>query len=492
MRLLPIGIAAVVVLLAAVGGGRSDRSSPRATDVPAAQAVQSKRGNVQRFRSLPGLRPPTVRVRKRARGVAPGHVFVAPFNGPGQDGPMILDNRGELVWFHPLRRKVATAFRVQTYRGRPVLTWWEGRPVRGWGDGQYVIADSSYREVARIRAGAGFDGDLHEFVIGPQGTALVTTYEPVRRDLRSLGGARRATVMDGVLQEIDIESGRVLFQWRSLDHVQPAESYKQVPHRAGDPWDYFHINSIDVDTDGNLLVGARNTHAVYKVSHATGAIIWRLNGKRSDFRMGRGTRFAWQHDARRQSDGTITVFDNGASPKVRSQSRGLALKVDVGRGRVTLGRQYRHPRRLLAPNKANMQMLPGGDVFIGWGAEPYFSEFTERGRLIFDARFPKQVDSYRAYRFGWSAAPTGEPALAARVRGGRVTVYASWNGATAVARWEVLAGEAADSLRGVRSASRRGFETAISVPAGDRYFAVRALDRAGHVLGTSRAVTAGR
>jgi hypothetical protein len=376
---------------------------------------------------------------------------------------------------------------VQSYRGAPVLTWWQGRFVRGWGRGEYVIADGSYRPVARVQAGNGYRGDHHDFTLTSRGTALLTIYDAVRRDLSSVGGPRRGTVMDGVLQEVDVETGRVLFEWHSLRHVGIAESYKSVPEQPRDPWDYFHINSADVDRDGHLLVSARNTHAVYKVDRSSGAIIWRLGGKRSDFGLGRGSRFAWQHDVRPQPDGTLSVFDNAASPKVRKRSRGIVLTLDGGKRRARLKHQYEHGD-VLAPNKASMQVLPNGNAFVGWGAEPHLSEFSRRGRLLFDAHFPRKVDSYRSYRFPWTGRPAGPPAVAARRGDGAVTVYASWNGATEVTSWQVLAGPGADMLQPVGSARRDGFETAIRVRTAEPYVAVQARDRAGEVIGTSRAV----
>lgn len=482
----PVGI--VVLLLAASSGCGEDSSSATATGASVA-AVQAKRksGAVQRFRSRPDLRPPRVSVRKRSRGMAPGHVLLAPLNGRREEGPMIVDDRGELIWFHPLRGRAAMDFRVQSYRGRPVLTWWQGRFIRGWGQGEYVIVDASYRPVARVKAGNGLRGDHHDFTLTSRGTALLTVYDGVRRNLSSVGGPSRGTVMDGVLQEVDIATGRVLFQWRSLDHVGLRESYKPLPKRARDPWDYFHINSADVDRDGNLLISARNTHAVYKVDRRTGAVIWRLGGRRSDYEMGRGSRFAWQHDVRPQGERTLSILDNAAAPKVRERSRGIVLTLDPRRKRVRLRHHYEHGD-VVAPNKASMQVLPNGNAFVGWGPEPHISEFSPGGRLLFDAHLPRQVHSYRAYRFPWSGRPAGRPAVAARRRAGRVTVYASWNGATEVSEWQVLAGSTTEAMAPAGSARRRGFETAIRVRADAPYVAAQARDGAGEVLGTSRVV----
>ena len=436
--------------------------------------ARSARAEADRFRSVGALRAPGVTIRRRARGTAPGHIFLTPMKGAGQDGPMIVDDDGSLVWFRPLSGgRVATDLRVQEYRGAPVLTWWEGRLAGGGGNGEYVIADSSYREIARVRAQNGLAGDLHEFELSPEGTALFTIYRTVR------GGS----VVDGVIQEVDVATGRLLLEWSALDHVPPRESYKERSRR---PWDYIHLNSIDVDTDGDLLVGARNTHAVYKLDRETGRVLWTLGGKASDFRMGAGTRFAWAHDARRQRDGTITIFDNAARPIVRDESRGLVLRVDERRRRVRLVRAYRHPGGLLAPVQAGMQRLPNGNAFIGWGSTGYFSEHGPRGGLRFDARFTDPANgSYRAYRFPWTGRPADPPAVAVAREGARTTVYASWNGATEVARWRVLAGPSADALAPAGTAPRRGFETAVTVSTSEPLVAVEALGAGGEVLGVS-------
>src|SRR6266498_1250350 len=425
----------------------------------------------QHFRSRPDLRPPLVRILRPAHGTAPGYLFIAPKRKAAQAGPMILDDRGRLVWFRPLNTRGVTDFRVQIYHGRPVLTWWRGRPIHGEGDGNYAIADGSYRPVARVRPGNGLVGDIHEFLITPRDTALMTIFHRVRRGDR--------TIFEGALQELDIASGRILLEWHSLGHVALDESYEQPPRKTSLPYDYFHVNSIDEDTDGNLLVSARNTHAVYKLDRRTGEILWRLGGKRSDFTMGPGTRFAWQHDARRRPDGTITLFDNEAAPQVGPQSRGIVLRLDLRRMRATLVRSLVHRPCLLAATQGNMQALPDGHYFVGWGARPYFTEYDAEGGVLFDARFGYRDDSYRAYRFRWIGRPRGRPAIAISGR----TAYVSWNGATEVAKWQLLDGD-----RRIGDARKTGFETAIPIPPRVASVAVRALAHDGSVLGTSQSL----
>jgi len=452
--------------------------------------------NLQYFVSRPDLTPPKVALTH----VDPHHklqyLFLGLANsGPGEGGAMIMDTTGELVWFAPDTgpHQSKMDFQRQIYRGKPVLTWFQGRVVTGgYGEGVAEIADDSYRVTDTIRAFNGLQVDEHEFKISPQGTALVSAFHKQRYDLSRLGGPKNGWLLSGVAQEIDIATGKLLFAWDSLDHVGFDETYLPIQGGHGSqtlPYDYFHINTIQDTGDGNLLIGARNTWCAYKVSRKTGKIIWRLNGKRSDFTMGPGSEFYWQHDTRLHGPGVLTVFDDGYDgvlPKNEKQSRALILDVDYDRMLVTLRKQFIHPGELvLAKAMGNAQLLPNGGMFVGWGTNPYFSEFSADGRLILDGRLTKGDPTYRSYIGDWTGLPSELPAAAAKHRAGGATVYASWNGATEVATWTVLAGGAQTSLAPVATARKSGFETVIAVRAKGPYFAVQARDAKGGALGTS-------
>jgi len=439
-----------------------------------------------RWRTRPDLRIPALTVLRSEPEASSDAIFIAPYNAPvGQAGAVIVDAGGEPVWENPLSGKVTTNFRVQSYRGAPVLTWWEGSIELGHGVGEYVIADASYRPVRRVQAAGGLRGDLHEFVITPRDTALLTTYLVRGADLRGVGGSRTGTIQDAMFQEIDIASGELLLEWHSLDHVALQESYSPV---SAD-WDFFHINSVDLDRDGGLLVSGRSTHTVYKVAR-DGEILWRLGGRRGDFEMGDGSAFAWQHDARRQPDGSVTVFDNGATPAVERLSRGLILDLDEDAMSASLVRQYTHPK-VLSGSQGSMQVLPGGNVFVGWGETPRVSEFDPYGRIVFDALLGARYECYRAFRLPWSGQPAEAPAIALAGSPRARAVYASWNGATDVATWQLLSGASDGELAPVTSAPSIGFETAIPArTALDARVAVRALDSSGAPLGRSASISA--
>jgi hypothetical protein len=448
-------------------------------------------GDVLSVRSRPDLRPAVVKILRPAPDPEEGDVFVAPQEGPVQNGPMILDPSGHLIWFHPLPSgRSAADFRVQTYHGRRVLTWWQGYTGAGVGIGEDVIFDSSYKQIAQVHAANGLAADLHEFQLTPDGHALITAYYPVYWDESPVHGPRRGIVLDAVVQEIDIKTGLLLFQWDSLDHVPVRDTYEALPQLSGRPFDYFHVNSIQLDHSGDLVISARNTWAAYRVDPRQGHVIWTVGGRHSTFKLPEEATFAFQHHVRvsDDDDGKITVFDDGAGPpRVHGQSRGLLLKLDLEAHRVTLVREEKHSPPILAAFEGSLQTLPNGDRFLGWGQQPYFTEFDPSGRMVFDGRFISAVGNYRAYRFPWTGRPTTRPAILASNSSTGTTVYVSWNGATKVASWEVLTGTSPTSLRPAGSVARNGFETAIAITRAP-YVAVRALDAHRRTLATSATV----
>ncbi|MEV4420581.1 arylsulfotransferase family protein [Patulibacter sp. NPDC049589] len=473
------------------------RHAVAAATVLLAAAAPAAATASQSFPSRPDLTPPSVRVTTKPSAVAPGSLFVAPKGGDEQRGPMIYDDTGQLVYFQPVKTgQTVLDFRAQTYRGEPVLTWWQGVAKRGYGEGHGVVYDARYHPIATVEAAGGRKMDFHEFTITPQNTALIDTYRIVRQDLRSVkGGKKNDLAMENTVQEVDIATGELLWEWVANDDIAPTESYDVVPRRAAFPYDYLHLNSVNLDTDGNVVVSSRAAHALYKLERGTGRLLWRLGGKKSDFAMGPGTRTAWQHDAEPQGDGTFTVFDNNADePAPGKETRGVQLKVDESARTVSLLRQWTNPKSQLSPSQGNLQALPGGDVLMGWGGTATnLTEFSATGAVQFEASFTnRNVETYRAYRLPWTAQPTSPPKAAARRSGRSTAVRVSWNGATTVASWRVLGGSTASRLTPRRTVARNGFETLLRYPGNDSIVAVQALDGNGAVLSTSRSARVGQ
>jgi hypothetical protein len=312
----------------------------------------------------------------------------------------------------------------------------------------------------------------------------------VHWNLAPYGGSRNGLLDDTAIQEVDIRTGLVMWEWHALGHVSVADSYEHVSRQSNAVYDYFHINSIQTQPGGGLLISARNTWAAYLIGDPSGTVQWRLGGKHSTFALGSGVRFAWQHDAEMLPGNVLSIFDDEDSPRESTQSRALYIALNYKSHSASLVRQFTHPGTpILSPSQGNAQLLPGGDELVGWGQAGPVSEFADTGALTFDMHLPPLANSYRAYRFPWSATPSGSPSIAASAsKVGTVAVYASWNGATSVSSWQVLAGPSAKELHPVGTFANSGFETTMVVATNQPYVAAQALDSSGAVLGTSTAV----
>jgi Arylsulfotransferase (ASST) len=366
--------------------------------------------------------------------------------------------------------------------------------VSGHGEGDYYLFDQSYRQVAKVKAGNDYQGDLHEFRLTPRGTALLSAYGTAHADITSsqvAGGSHFGPYFYGIAQEVDVATGRVLMEWRSDKHVPLEASRELPPDSASNGWDYFHINSIEVDPDdGNLIISGRNCWAFYKVDRHSGEVIWRCGGRDSDFRMGPGTTFRFQHHVVPHGHGVFTVFDNqGGPPQEESQSRGLVLHLDERHRRVRFLRALHHRPGVYSSSLGSVQKLEHGGIFMGWGVATWFTEYDRHGRVLFDARLePVGVNSYRAFSSRWSGRPHWPPTVTTARSGRRVTVYVSWNGATVHRSWQVLGGDHSAALEPIRTHAVDGFETAIVLDHAPARVAVRALDARGQVLSLSAAI----
>jgi hypothetical protein len=472
-------------------------ATPAAIPLVEFTAAPAKPSESQSFVSAPALHPPPITVSHAAGTTsAPGYLFASPFLGPGQYGPMMFDNNGNVVWFHPLpANEDAADFRTQSYQGKTVLTWWQGKTFNlGFGEGVDMVVDSNYKTIAKIKAGNGLAADEHEFLLTSHGSAFVLAYNPVQTSLASAGGPASGIALDGVIQEIDVHTGLVMWEWHSIGHVDVSESYSKAPSMPTGVFDYFHINSLDVDRNGNLLISARNTWTLYDINARNGAITWRLGGKKTTFTLATGVPFAYQHNALWLPNGDISLFDDEGAPPVKPPSRGEIVKLDTKAKTATLVAQLIHaPAGLVTGSQGNLQSLPGGRYMVGWGGLPNFTEFNGAGQVIFDAQLPSVVPmgefSYRVYRETWSGHPSERPAIAARTSAGATAVYASWNGATEVVSWQLLTGASAAHMSVASVTPKSGFQTTIPAPTAALY-QVRALSASGSVLATSAAVAA--
>lgn len=433
-------------------------------------------------------------------GGAPGYLFFVAGTTAADPGAragrtvvlVVADRSGKVVWHRELPPdQTAGNLRVQTWRGRPVLTWWQGTRVGSHGAGVNYIADEHYNVIDTLTPGGDLASDIHEFRLTPDGHALISCYQEVTTDLTAIGGPKDGRIYNCVAAVVDVASKRTLFRWDALSRVPVADS--PAKYTAGQVLDPYHLNSIALDPAGNLLLSMRALSTVFNVDPRTGAINWQLGGKHSSFELGDGVEFAFQHDAEMPDAETLTLFDNhfeGSRAQPGGGSVPSSLKwihLDFTARKASLIRAQPHPGNLSAGAMGNLQQLPGGNTFSGWGTAGHLAEFGPTGELIYDATL---LDgTYRAFLDVWVGDPVGPPQLIFTDSG----VRASWNGATGVARWRLLHGRLSDAMMEVATVDWTGYDTPIPIGAkADGYYRLQALDAAGAVVGESPPLPRGR
>jgi Arylsulfotransferase (ASST) len=423
----------------------------------------------------------------------------------GQSGPLILDHNLQPVWFLPLPTNVlAGNLRAQSYEGKPVLSWWQGT-VTGTGattSGTDIVVNQRYQTIAKLTGADGWIISEHEMLISGA-NAWVTAYKTVPYDLAPYGGSANGFVLDSAVQEYNLASGQLLYSWDALNpggtpNIPLSES-QQKPF-PGVPWDAYHINSIQLTGNETFLVSMRNTWTAYLVNRLTNAIEWQVSGnpKNSTFTLPRKAQFHWQHDVQLQHGDVLTVFNDNCClisamsggkatlGKPNGTTEGLVLKLDVPNHSGSFVQAYTRPHTFNAAYLGNIELLPNGNVQLGWGSQPFFSEESKTGKLLLDAVWPQPDQSYRAYVQKWVGIPYYSPSGAVRDNHGKATIYASWDGDTQVVSWRVLAGSSAKSLKAVATVTKTGFETTIPLTSSFKVYEVQALDAHRHVLGTSK------
>jgi hypothetical protein len=467
------------------------------------------------FVSAPKLHPPILKTDTSTKSskLAKGYFMVGVFKNlglkqplTGESGPLILDRNLQPVWFNPIGTgALAANLKVQTYQGKPVLSWWQGT-VTGVGvttSGEDVVVDQHYRHVATLKGADGWIISEHDMVISGS-NAWVTAYKTVPMNLTRYGGDANGSVLDSAVQEYDLANGQLLYTWDALNPGAtpniPLSQSQQKP-LPGIPWDAYHINSIQLTGNETFLVSMRNTWSAYLVNRATNAIIWTLSGnpRVSTFALPTNAQFHWQHDVQLHRGDVVSMFDDACCGfkslsgghvtfgTSNGPARGLVLKLDLTKHTASFVSQYIRAKNFVAGFLGSTQLLPGGNVALSWGSTPFFSEVDSRNNVLLDAMWPAPDFSYRTFVQHWTGIPFFPPSGAVRDNHGKNAVYASWDGDTQVMSWRVLAGSSANSLKAVASKTKTGFETTIPLTSSFKVYKVEALDAHHHVLGTSNA-----
>ena len=403
-----------------------------------------------------------------------------------------------LVWsgFGSSGPGMAHGIHVCNYKNADHLCFFQGRQMVGYARGHGVIMNKHYQIVQSIEpVGSSVSADLHEFNLLPNGkSALMTIYHPRAYDLTAYGIVNGlGYIQDSVFQEVDVDTGELIFEWRSLDHIDPTEGYVDPASTeiSGDgmkdtPWDYFHINSIDKNTDGDYLISARHVSCIYKISGKDGHVIWRLHGAKSDFDL-ENFGFSSQHDARWHFENSthtiLSLFDNASNGYNQTEafSTSMIVQIDHNKRTARLLQDYTAPHNkggLLSKSQGNTQVLPDGHVITGWGSHAYLTEHLANGTCVFfgwTAITGTMV--YRVYKANWTADPLTAPNIWSFSKSRKSTVfYASWNGATKVTHWKFYTSNTRSGPWQLASTVKKtGFETSYKHDAYTEWTYVEAL-----------------
>ncbi|KAJ5712036.1 hypothetical protein N7488_006192 [Penicillium malachiteum] len=484
------------------------------------------------YKSRPDLAPPVLNITIPATNdTAEGLIFYTPESiyaddtghGPAQSGPYIFTEKGDLVWsgigFVGPRSE---NFQVHTYRGEQVLSIFGGshNSPMGHGHGHTSIFDNRYRLLDEIKGGGHSLADQHEFLFFDNHSAVFTVFDPEIADLSPYGATEESQswILDNKIQKVDTDSNRVLWEWSALDHVDPADTNLTLQSwnaglgvNSSQAWHYFYMNAFDVDADTNTyLISARSMCTIFKMDGDSGEILWQLGGKTSNFSLGDGVDFCWQHDTRmhakylnyetKGSKEIISFFDNSAHENLaggpvlqtRAYSAGKVVELDTENWTARLIAEFRAPGDLSVRSQGNLQLLPNGNAFINWGYDGAMSEHTPDGTTIWFSRLDSGKmgpgsENYRAFKFEWHALPYEEPALVAFKESNGTSVYVSWNGDTETRVWKFF--EVQNGQRELLGqASRGGFETSWQTSKKPVEVVAEAYNAYGHRLVSSQVV----
>lgn len=469
--------------------------------------------NLLQFRSRPDLYPPRLFVNISENEVTPGYIFMAPYQS-FQNSAAIYDSDGTLIWygFGVTGSGNVHDFRLCSYNSTDHLCFFSGEQYLGYARGQATIMDTSLRTVRTVTAMNALSAlDQHEFnVVGD--SALTTIYTPRRFDMSAYNiTSGEGWIQDSVFQDVNLTTGELSFEWSAIEHVALSESYV-VPNQtevagtgfsAVSPWDYFHMNSVDKNQDGDYLISARHVNTLYKINGQSGEITWRCGGKLSDFEILNGLNWSSQHDARwieyNSSTEIISFFDNASNGFSRSanHSAGYIIKIDhtASPPTVELLHSYPAPEDLpISDSQGNVQVFNPSDwshsnVFAGWGSQPTVTEHTPDGTIIFRASVASDGKmNYRAYKFNVTLTPYDNPALYtySQNAGADTTFYMSWNGATEVRRWRIYGRAGCENdWTLLNEVDKTGFETNFTTFGFQEFGMVEAVDANGTGLRNS-------
>jgi len=367
-----------------------------------------------------------------SNAVAPGAIYMS-VTDPGTNGAfymMVLTNDGSALWYQAATNDVYDFKPLPDgylHYGQMFHTY----SYTGGGDVYHNLLDGNNQPAGAIAAGNGYLADCHDFQWLPNGHVLLISYYKTLMNLSSYVPAAypNALLAGAVIQELD-DQQNVVWQWRTWDHFTINSYYGPYGYATNaaslNPViDGFHLNSVFMDTDGNLLVSNFGMD-VWKINRQTGQIMWRLGGLANQFSfVGVNPKQALtefsDHTVTRLANGDILVFCN-ANQAATYSSAVYEYKLDEVNKVATLVWSYHPTNNIYSWHYGSAQRLANGNTFIGWGSAqivpgvggttnqytPACTEVTPAGTVVFEMRFTDPTaDSYRAFRYPYPATAPG-------------------------------------------------------------------------------------
>jgi hypothetical protein len=302
---------------------------------------------------------------------------------------MMLDNKGDPVWY---RRGNGRDFKVQK---NGMITWTRFEGV-----------DENFNNPHSYWAVNGYYTDNHELQIQEDGGYLLLGFRSTTVDMTLYHASAdpNANVKETVIQEFTADD-ELIFQWRAWDNFDPLDCESHLADPLGGGFNFTHMNAVDIDVDGHILLSSRHISEITKINRDTGEIIWRLCGTdpaRSDFVFVNDplNGFSNQHDIRSMGNGLYTIFDNGNlhNPSV---SRAVEYELDLDSGTATMVWEYRDGKYTYY--MGNAQRLSTGNTLINFVSSsfPTLVEVDPNGVKRFEIDLIPGRNLYRGFRFPW-------------------------------------------------------------------------------------------
>lgn len=300
---------------------------------------------------------------------SPGYVvFAAGLYG------LVIDNTGRVVWYRKFPKGPGLNFQPQPngrYAARPTP---ETGEIASWTE-----VDVLGRATRSLGCTRGLTTRVHDLLALPDGSYWILCDETRTVDLRATGGPEMASVTGNVVQHVS--DWNALFEWSTFDHLEIDYGSIDVVDRSGGSINWTHANAFDLDGDGNVYVSFRNLSEVTKIDGRTGAVVWRLGGRRNDFAFGGSTthRFARQHGLRVSGYDDVVILDNLGDP---AGSRALRFAVDELAKVSSVAASFAPVDTVIAGLGGSTQELPDGHVLVSYGNGGRVEEYDATGKVV--------------------------------------------------------------------------------------------------------------